>query len=61
MHARTRTALFASAAIAATLSLTAITPALAGTSAQTPAVAAARAASQGEPRCTSNGVAVFYF
>ncbi|MEU8487510.1 MULTISPECIES: hypothetical protein [unclassified Streptomyces] len=61
MHARTRTALFASAAIAATLSLTAITPALAGTSAHTTAaVASAPAPSQGDPRSTTNRVADFY-
>ncbi|MFD0515455.1 hypothetical protein ACFQ0Q_44015 [Streptomyces aureus] len=60
MHARTRTALFASAAVAATLSLTAITPALAGTSAHTTAVAAAPAPSQGDPRSTTNRVADFY-
>lgn len=59
MHARTRTALFASAAIAATLSLTAITPALAGTSAHTTAVAAP-APSQGDPRSATNRVADFY-
>jgi len=60
MHARTRTALFASAAIAATLSLTAITPALAGTSAHTVAAASAPAPSQGDPRSTTNRVADFY-
>ncbi|MGW2083450.1 hypothetical protein ACWCOW_42605, partial [Streptomyces sp. NPDC001939] len=60
MHARTRTALFASAAIAATLSLTAITPALAGTSAHATAVAAAPVPSQGDPRSTTNRVADFY-
>ncbi|MGW6399163.1 hypothetical protein [Streptomyces sp. NPDC055134] len=64
MHARTRTALFASAAIAATLSLTAITPALAGTSAHTTAAhttaVAAPAPSQGDPRSTTNRVADFY-
>ncbi|MFD3475236.1 hypothetical protein [Streptomyces sp. NPDC058695] len=59
MHARTRTALFASAAIAATLSLTAITPALAGTSAHATAVSAP-APSQGDPRSTTNRVADFY-
>ncbi|MFF2503341.1 hypothetical protein ACFVTY_08200 [Streptomyces sp. NPDC058067] len=62
MHARTRTALFASAAIAATLSLTAVTPALAGpsTSAHTAAVSSAPAPSQGDPRSTTNRVADFY-
>ncbi|MEU6659112.1 hypothetical protein [Streptomyces sp. NPDC046821] len=60
MQARTRTTLVASAAIAAALSLTAITPALAGPSTRTTATTSAPAPSQGDPRSTVGRVADFY-
>lgn len=60
MRTRARITLFAATGIAAALSLGAVTPALAGTTAQTGTRSAATATAQGDPRAAATRVSDFY-